>query len=498
MPLEPVLKHGCPLTARALLRYIRPEVLHRGSRLIPAVIAAALALVIGPASAGAASFEWIDGYDDAATPNQYDKVGILKEGPPAARKVLVLVPGTNASAAYFDPLAQDIVSRAKGWQVWAVERRENLFEDHSMADRVKRGEATPQQFFDYYLGYITKPSVTEHIVNVPDSSVLFARGWGMRVAVEDLRRVVAKAREQSREVVLGGHSLGGSITTAYATWDFGGHAGAEDLSGLVFIDGGSGPPTLTAGGAAQQLQNLQTTSPWFTFGGIAPPFAGLFNIVGSTLAKVDPSSRSILQGFPFVPPGLRAPVIVTNEAAYGFSLDTETSPPQLAAAHVHAGHLAATGDPRGWDPAGEITPIQRVAAMFSGAGLLGLDGTAWYHPTRLTIDSQAVGAGIANPAQDVLDVHSIHGRDLSLPVYAFATSLGNQRVLDAARLLASQSSIPERAVTLVDRSETYAHVDPLAAYPDNDFVTRLLPFLDDVHKVKDHGRNAGQALVGRP
>jgi pimeloyl-ACP methyl ester carboxylesterase len=462
------------------------------------IVAVGLALSIGASSAVAARFEWIDGYDDPATPNQYDKVGILQEGSPSAKKILVLVPGTSASAAYFDPLAQDIVRRAKGWQVWAVERRENLFEDHTMADRLKRGEATPQQLFDYYLGYLTKPSVTEHITNVPDASVLFARGWGMRVAVEDLRQVIEKAREQSREVVLGGHSLGGSITTAYATWDFNGQLGARDLSGLVFIDGGSGPASLTAEQAAETLDNLSHQSPWLTFGGIAPPYAGLFNIVGSTLAKVDPNSRSIVQGFPFVPSSLRAPVIVTNEAGYGFSLDTETSPPQLAAAQVHAGHLAASGDPRGWDPAGEITPIQRVATMFSGGDLLGLDGTAWYHPMRLTIDSQAVGAGIANPAQDVLDVHSIHGRELSLPIYAFAAALGNQRVLAAARLLASQSSIPDRAVTLVDRSTTYAHVDPLAAYPDNDFVSTVVPFLEKLKKVKEHGRHAGEALVGGP
>ena len=41
--------------------------------------------------------------------------------------------------------------------------------------------------------------------------------------------------------MLGGHSLGGSIATAYATWDFGGRAGGDDLDGLVLIDGGSGP-----------------------------------------------------------------------------------------------------------------------------------------------------------------------------------------------------------------------------------------------------------------
>ena len=40
--------------------------------------------------------------------------------------MLVLNPGTSASAAYFAPLAKAIVARAPGWQVWAVERRENL------------------------------------------------------------------------------------------------------------------------------------------------------------------------------------------------------------------------------------------------------------------------------------------------------------------------------------------------------------------------------------
>ena len=132
------------------------------------MLAVALALLAGTSQAGAASFSWIDGYDDPPRPTQYDKVGILKEGPPSARKILVLVPGTSASAAYFEPLAQDIVSKAKGWQVWSVERRENLLEDHSMVDRVKRGEATPQQLFDYYLGWITNP--TRHGPHRPSCS----------------------------------------------------------------------------------------------------------------------------------------------------------------------------------------------------------------------------------------------------------------------------------------------------------------------------------------
>ena len=113
---------------------------------------------------------------------------MLKEGSPSARKVLILVPGTSASAAYFRPLAQDILSKTKekDWQVWSVERRENLFEDHSMADRVKRGEATGQQLFDYYLGWLTNPSITDHY-GLSLGGPPFARDWGMQVAVEDLK-----------------------------------------------------------------------------------------------------------------------------------------------------------------------------------------------------------------------------------------------------------------------------------------------------------------------
>ena len=77
------------------------------------------------------------------------------------------------------------------------------------------------------------------------------------------------------------------------------------------------------------------------------------------------------------------------------------------------GRLAASGTPRGWERAGELTSVSRFARMFSGWGLKSLDGTAWYHPQRLTIDSSAVAAGNANPAQDVLRVRATHGDDLS-------------------------------------------------------------------------------------
>jgi hypothetical protein len=448
------------------------------SSLAAAAACLACAGLAAPAAAGD-RFTRLHGVDDAATPARLDRVGVLRIGPARARNVLVLVPGTSASAAYFAPLARLVTARARGWQVWAVERRENLLEDHSMADRAKRGRITPRQLFDYYLGHLSDPSITRHYVAVPDADVPFARGWGMGVAVGDLRRVVALAGRRGGKVVLGGHSLGGTITTAYATWDFGGRAGARGLDGLVYVDGGSGTTPVTPEQAAQSLAELQSGSPWLAFGGISAPFAGLFNIVGSSLARMAPDEPAILQTWPLLPANLKPPVRATSEAGYGYALDAETSPPALRAAQVNAGRLAAAGDPRPWDRAGEISPIQRVARMFSGWGLRGLDGTAWYHPRRLTIDGGAVAAGNANPAQAVLGVRATHGADLGrrMRIYAFGAALGGARVLDAARLLARQSGIPERRLTLVDRQATYTHNDPAAAYPRNEFVDHLLPFL---------------------
>ena len=443
-------------------------------------LASALVLAIAAPAGAKVSFQRIDGFKSPGTPAKYDKVGILKIGSPKARNVLVLNPGTSASAAYFAPLAKSIVAKAKSWQVWAVERRENLLEDQSMFDRAKAKQATPQQVFDYYLGWIRNSSITSHVRLIPDSEVGYARQWGMNTEIHDLRRVVMRAQKLGGKVVVGGHSLGGSITSAYATWDFGGKPGARGLAGLVFIDGASSPTPMTASDAQQRLTDLDNGSPWLSFGGIAAPFTGLFNTSGSLSVLLDPNSPSLGQASGLLPANIVPSIPVTNIGQYGYALDTETSPPNLAAAQGHLGHLAASGDPRGWDDAGELTPIRRFAQMFSGWGLKGLDGTAWYHPLRLTIDAGAVAAGNVNPAQQILGVHATHGDELpkSLRMYAFGAALGGTRVLDATRALAAQSHIPSSHLVLVDRHATYAHNDPNSASPSrNDFLKRLIPFL---------------------
>jgi hypothetical protein len=80
-------------------------------------IALASALVCGvlPVSAdGAIRVERLAGFDAAGTPAKYDRVGIVKVEPKRAPNILVLNPGTSASASYFAPLAQDIARKTRG------------------------------------------------------------------------------------------------------------------------------------------------------------------------------------------------------------------------------------------------------------------------------------------------------------------------------------------------------------------------------------------------
>ncbi len=453
-----------------------------------------------------------------------NRVGVIAIGAKKAKNVLVLEPGTSAGAAYFVPFAKSLVSRLPDWQVWAVERRENLLEDQAVLRRAKDGIASGQELFDYYLGWLAGakprhrflpltaegPSGLNFLAPFPKQSKElneFGSGWGMNVAVEDLHRVIEAAKARGGKVVLGGHSLGGSVVTAYATWDFGGSPGADGLSGLVYDDGGSSPIPITKEKAEEELGALHARkAPWLAFGGIGAPFLGLFSALGSTATAVPALSQevSLAETFPFLPenlkpktsPGCKASepgclIPVNNEAEFGYGVNVGTSPPTLIAAQVHAGagieETAKEDGLHGWNGLGAISPLKRYAEMLSGTGLQHADGTEWYFPERLTIDTGAVADGNANPAQEVLEEHAIHGHDLptSLKILAISSELDKvfgASSLIAAEVLAEQSGIPSQNLTLIDREAEYAHNDPAAAEPEGDieanvFFREMVPFL---------------------
>jgi hypothetical protein len=214
-----------------------------------------------------------------------------------------------------------------------------------------------------------------------------------------------------------------------------------------------------------------------------------------------------VKNFPFLPEALKPKqpagctlgetgcerVAVTNEAEFGFGVNVGTSPSSLIAAQVHAGtgveEAAKEDGLHGWNGAGALTPLQRYAQMLSGAGINNADGVEWYFPERLTLDTGAVADGNANPAQEVLGEHAIHGHELptSLKILAINSELDKvfgASSLTAAEVLAEQSGIPRQNLTLIDREETYAHNDPAGADPaagglyENVFFRELVPFLE--------------------
>lgn len=464
--------------------------IHRSSKMLIA-LTTTLALSLALVACGDDGDDAGDDSDDSTTevatrvvtldgtptdgPDEYDTITVVQQGPEDAENVLVLAPGTSAGAAYFLPLGEDLVRELDGWQVWSIDRRENLLEDHDMINARKVGDATTQESFDYYLGWIADPEITDHFEAPTDDEVAFARDWGMAVAVEDVDIVVDEALDLGGDVVLGGHSLGGSITVAYATWDFDGTPGAEKLSGIVLIDGGSGAgqaPTVEE--AQASLAELETESPFNDLLGLGLPWApGVFNVLGSTGVLLEPDEPSIAYDFDLLPAALKPPVQPTNTGQYGYALDVDTSPEYLGLVHLSMGELAAEGDPRGWVDDGAV-PIERAATMFSG--IENIDGTSWYHPVRLSIDSGSVNGGNANPAQEVFGVRAIHGDALTIPIYAFETGFGAGRVSLGAEMLAQQSNLSEDQVTIViDHDVT--HTDPMGIEPDNPLVETLVPFL---------------------
>ena len=143
------------------------------------------------------------------------------------------MPGTQGGAGDFTLDARYLVKHDRDLQVWAIDRRTQVLEDTSVFAEAENGQVSLQQAFDYYLGWIFNGgNPAKHFQFRDPNADPYAREWGMAVALNDARAVVLKARAHGRrQVVLGGHSLGASLTVAYAAWDFNGHPGLEGPGG---------------------------------------------------------------------------------------------------------------------------------------------------------------------------------------------------------------------------------------------------------------------------
>jgi hypothetical protein len=446
-----------------------------GCRALRAAALSLLVLLVTAAPASARERTFAVHGAPAAGPARYDRTFVTRFGPASARTVLVLVPGTVGGAGNFTLLARDLVRRVPGLQVWAWDRRDQALEDHSGFRGPGGRRATAQEAFDFYLGWLANPAITRHFRPLDPRRNAFAGRWGLKVELDDLHRVIARARRGGRRVLLGGHSAGASAAVAYAAWDFGGRAGFRDLDGLVLIDGGLlGSFTVrTLAGVKRALAEIRTKGPWDDLLGLGVPWAAqLFAEVGGQAAARSPHRLSPFQAFPLLPAFFRPPVPATNSGILGFALDADTAPAALSLIQVRAGRLGADGDWRD----GEVSPIARVAAMFGAERPV--DGWQWYYPRRLRIEIDAAQALRRNAQTRLLGLRPFHRAGIDVPLYAFQTSLSRGRVLAGARALIARSRIPRRRSVLVDGSREQSHLDPLVAAPARDrFLRTVVPFL---------------------
>ena len=264
----------------------------------------------------------------------------------------------------------------------------------------------------------------------------------------------------------------------------------------MYDDGGSGPTPISASEAEAALTTSRKSRRGSPSAASPRRTSGSSRWSGSTLAHLDPNEPSLLSKLSALPPSLQTRngkgeiVLSTNEAGFAYGVNVGTSPVNLAAAQVHAGTgimEAGPGEPWVWNGTGALTPIQRYAEMLSGSGpaLSGADGSEWYFPERLTIDTGAVADGNANPARRSSARMRSTGSELptSLHILAISSELdkllgGSFSTLTAAETLAAQSGIPPANLTLIDEEEAYAHNDPAGAYPENEFMNHLVPFLE--------------------
>jgi pimeloyl-ACP methyl ester carboxylesterase len=405
-------------------------------------------------------------------PAELNRVTVHRFGSKSAKRVLVLMPGTLGGAGDFTLVARYLVRHAPGLQVWAIDRRSNALEDTSTFAQAERGEISLQQAFDYYLGgggFRFRGADQDP----------YAREWGMATALGDAHAVVRRARNHGRrQVVLGGHSLGASLTVAYAAWDFQGRPGYKDLKGLVLIDGGL-LGTFTPYDLAQAqraIADLQQSNPFADSLGLGVTEAtGLFAEIGGLYAEKAPAaSAATLQGYPLLPAELNPPFPVSNRALFGFAFDRDTSP-LPSDQQINGGGLASSGDPRDWIDGG-LTPVARLAATF---GQEPANAVEWYFPKRLTIDTNGADQMRRNDVGDFLGLRLWHTKRLKLPLYAIATNLAGAHVLDGARRLIKRARTTRRESTLVSRDPLMSHLDPLTAAPGrNAFLKTVVPFLE--------------------
>lgn len=459
------------------------------------------------------------------TPASLNRVQLVRYSgvdAPDARAVVVAMPGIFGGAGSFDPLARHLVRRSLATEpieVWVVDRRSNLLEDLRGLDAAEALEDADAARGYYFRGETVGGERFGGFVAQED--VPFMSEWGLETHLEDLRLVIE--RVPAERVFLMGHSLGASMTEAFAAWRFEGGRGAELVAGLVLVDGAAGTTPITeaeyrdgtSGGfmMVPGIDAIRSTTRY-----LALPLLGVEVYPRAEIAAMDAlyapdvvqddRGRAMVLSTLMSIPAQRVPPM-TNAAAFGFAFDDRSNGLSFAA----VGMGQSTGGPlesyeslfgstlerpsdreatydwidaRDADPQ-ELTPLANLAGCW-------IDGRTnfaeWYFPVRLTLDLAAVGGLAVDEAgwQAGEGLRAFDGAAVDAPILAVAAGLAPPERYEAARARvapvgagrpnAGAGRDDPAGFAVVDATDQ-THIDPLTAadVPENPVPGAVLDFV---------------------
>ncbi len=236
-----------------------------------------------------------------------------KVNPDTTDAMLVMLPGILEGANGFEYLGRQMVYMARvqdglNLEIWAVERRPNTLEDLSVANylegeldagNIGAMEAARKAIDYYYLGEEVNGRVFQGWLKDPD--VPFLAEFGLALDTEDVFKVietmVPDPAVRKKKVFVGGHSLGGVMTSMFAGWDRDGDpttlddAGYNNCAGLFGFDTTVTPVSAMVDPILKQLpQCIQDM--------LSNMSAGVYGTLVKALRE-DPNSNRILP-FPMI------------------------------------------------------------------------------------------------------------------------------------------------------------------------------------------------------
>jgi pimeloyl-ACP methyl ester carboxylesterase len=213
-----------------------------------------------------------------------------------AHSVIVLMPGFLGGATTFDIVARNAVrsaaARKRNIEVWGLDRRANCLEDLHGVHAAARAKSILPAFDYYYGGKEVEGRKFPGFKSSQDAK--FLEGFGLERTVRDwytvLTREIPSQAHRAKRVICGGHSLGGPLTAAFASWDFDGNAATKEDAGYnqcagfvgfdttVDVDGSGGG--MAGAGAANGLAAQSGAAPFINAPPITPGTIQLTTIAG--------------------------------------------------------------------------------------------------------------------------------------------------------------------------------------------------------------------------